>query len=567
MRSKTIQLSALCAGIAGAWLLCVRVSAAQDLAKSADSADSADAPAHPLATLPGSPRPVAPSLHQEAPPTPPAPGGRAPSFGAPPSGPEEWTFSLGGRLSAWEAFGIGEHPKDPPRPYRGTALHVPARVQGRNPFFSGAAGSIMMSYGNSLLSARLTLDAAFQGVEHEGYVLPAHGPMVRSAYIAVTPPAIGALTLRFQVGAMVANYGAPGQWGWGIWGPLLGVHGYGEMAIAEYDLNPSLRLYLEHGIAGVPQVPQGTARLTYTGWAEEGISNFVQHAHAGFTYQNRYLLKAHYASAYGANERTWLADQAESASSARHHNGRMDVYVLEGHWIADPWGQIGLSGAYWNLEHGYQVTDGIYWGLDWTAGGREMSNKFLGENSHGTGRIAALAAEWDFSVGRILAYPTPFSGNQRDLRVGVAGIQEWTVATLDPTLEHATGYFIATELEYVLTRWFSATFRLYGTSRDAAVVKFAGSYLHADGTVTDTGAPYTDAQGNAIAAGTPIYEATRQRWVAYNVTPGIAFHSDWQSQDRIELAYSRYFYSDAVDNNSARPLDRNVVTLGARLTF
>lgn len=556
--SKASPISTIVwASAASALMLYVRVAFAEEPTVSEADGEAA---------LPGSPRPVAPSVHPEAPPTPPAPGGRAPSFGAP-TDPEAWSFKFNGRVSGWESFGIGERPKDPVQPYDGTPLHVPARTQGRNPFFAGASGSLYLGYGNSLISAKISLDAYLQGVEHEGYTLPAHGPAVRNAFLAITPPPLGALTLRFHVGSVLSSYGAPGQWGWGLWGPLLGVHGYGELLIAEYDVNSDLRLYFEHGVAGVPQVPQGTERLTYTGWAEEGISNFVHHAHAGFTYQNRYVLKAHYASAYGANERTWMADQAESAIPARHHNGRMDVYLLEGHWMGDPWGQVGLSGGLWRFNHAYQVSDGIWWGLDWTAGGREMSNKFLGENSRGTGQIAAVSAEWDFSVGRILAYPAPFSGNAPDLRVALAGIHEWTLNTEDLALKNGTAYFVAGDVEYVITKWLSTTFRVYGSSRDAAVIKFSGSYVHPDGSVTATGVPYTNANGTAVAAGNPVYDTYQDRWVAYNVTPGLAFHTDWQSQDRIELGYSRYFYSKVVDNNTARPLDRNVVTLGARLTF
>jgi hypothetical protein len=426
---------------------------------------------------------------------------------------------------------------------------------------------MFFSYGNAYVSAKVAFDASLQGIEHEGLTVPAHGPTMRSGYLVFTPSAIGPLSLRFHVGAVYSTYGAPGQWGWGIWGPMLGIHGYGELAVAEYDLNPDLRLYVEHGFVGVPQVPQGTPRMTYTGWAEEGISNFVHHAHVGFTYQNKYVLKYHYASAYGANERTWMADQAETALPNVHHNGRVDAHVLEGHWQSDPWGQIGLSAVYWNFSHAYQVTDGIIWGLDWTAGGREMSNKFLGENSRGTGQVAAVSAEWDFSVKRILLYPTPFSGNAPDLRVALAGTQVWTLNTLDPSLKKGTAYFVGADLEYVLTRWLSTTFRVYGVSRDSAVLTFNGSYQHPDGSVTATGVPYTNADGTAVAAGNPIYDSHAGRWVAYNITPGLAFHSDWQTQDRIELAYSRYFYSDVCDNNSAKPLDRNVVTLGARVTF
>ena len=50
-------------------------------------------------------------------------------------------------------------------------------------------------------------------------------------------------------------------------------------------------------------------------------------------------------------------------------------------------------------------------------------------------------------------------------------------------------------------------------------------------------------------------------------TPGLAFRSNWQSTDRIELIYTRRFYSNAVDNNPARPLDRNVLALGAYINF
>jgi hypothetical protein len=45
------------------------------------------------------------------------------------------------------------------------------------------------------------------------------------------------------------------------------------------------------------------------------------------------------------------------------------------------------------------------------------------------------------------------------------------------------------------------------------------------------------------------------------------FKKDWQSLDRIELAYSRMYYSDQVDNNPAAPMDRDIVTLGAVMSF
>jgi hypothetical protein len=88
----------------------------------------------------------------------------------------------------------------------------------------------------------------------------------------------------------------------------------------------------------------------------------------------------------------------------------------------------------------------------------------------------------------------------------------------------------------VLLPWFSTTFQTFGESRDAAMV---------------------DISANVV----------RGRWVDYSGTVGIVLHSNWQSQDRIVLAYSRYFYSKFTDINPASPLDREMFTLGGSVAF
>src|SRR5690606_30950300 len=69
-------------------------------------------------TLPGSERPKGLGLSPEAPPTPPPPGGRAPSFGAP-SVDDEWTLQIRGRVAGWLAAGIGREPENAPPEYEG----------------------------------------------------------------------------------------------------------------------------------------------------------------------------------------------------------------------------------------------------------------------------------------------------------------------------------------------------------------------------------------------------------------------------------------------------------------
>ena len=71
-----------------------------------------------------------------------------------------------------------------------------------------------------------------------------------------------------------------------------------------------------------------------------------------------------------------------------------------------------------------------------------MSRKFLGPQSNGTGKIAAVSAEYDFSVVRMLRYPEPFDGNGRDLRVSLAFLPFWTVSSADPSYENTKGYYL-----------------------------------------------------------------------------------------------------------------------------
>jgi hypothetical protein len=205
----------------------------------------------------------------------------------------------------------------------------------------------------------------------------------------------------------------------------------------------------------------------------------------------------------------------------------MDTFLAEARWTSYPWGQLGVSGGLYNFLHAASVGDGLWWGIDWTQGAREMIGKFIGSGSHGNGKVAVLSAEYDFSVAPILWAPRSFSGQAPDLRVAIAALLHFTVATDDPLYKNASGYYLGIETEYRMTKLFSLMFKSYGESRDSNFGRYS----------------------------------------VYSVNPGIAFHSDWWSTDRIELYYSRRFYSIAADPNSAQPLDHHMIALGGYITF
>jgi hypothetical protein len=481
-----------------------------------------DSSAPPTDAIPGSPTPPGLGLSPEAPPVSPAPGGRAPSFGAPIGDPAS-SFRIGGRFFGWEAFGIGQRPSNAPPGYSGPALHSPLLSTGKIPFWGGAGATLNVQYGTKYLTAYAAYYFRMNSEAYQGYSNPANGPAFGTAYLLITPDPIGALRLQFRVGAITEVYAGPGQWGWGIFGPMLALRGYGETANGEWDLTRSVRLTLTQGFLVVPGVPENFARGDYNSWIETGVSSYVNHAHVGVVLDNQWILRLHYATDHGTDERTYL----KTFLGTPPHDGRMDTYIGEARWQGFPWGQIGVSGGLYNFVHAASVGDGVWWGIDFTQGARDMINKFLGPASNGNGSVATVGAEWNFSLSSILWYPRSFTGQAPDLRVAIAAQLTRTVASDDRQYQGMNGYYTGVETEYRFSSLFSLTFQAYGESRY--------SYLG--------------------------------EWSVYSLNPGIAFHSDWLSTDRIQLIYGRRFYSYAADPNSAQPLDRNMLALGGYITF
>jgi len=504
------------------------------LASPALLAQEANETAHRM--LPGAERPKGLGLSPEAPPAPPAPGGRAPSFGAP-TDDNDWQLQIKGRFSGWEAVGIGRPPENPPEGYEGTPLHVPAIVQGKQPFWAGAGFSLFTTYGNAVVQGTVNYYARISGQEREGFYNPNNGPSFGAAYLTVTPEPVGNLRVQWKVGAFTEAYGGPGQWGWGVYGPLLAVRGYGETLRGEYTVSNDLRLTFAHGLISAPRFEENFARGQYTGWTEVGRSTFVNHGHAGFSYKNVFTMNAHAATAVGTDEREWLGIVTPEEASQNTppeptepelaDDGRMDVYIVDGRYLADPYGQVGLAAAFWNFNDAFAVHDGIWWGIDWTQGGREMLNKFVGPASDGDGQLFALSAEYNLSVARLLWHPRTFDGRSPDLRITVAGMRWWVVDTGDPAFTNSSGFTAGTELEYQMTSWFSTRLRAYTEKRHTALGP----------------------------------------WYASSVSPSLSFRQHWSSSDRIELWFSRHFYNSQADSNTARPLDKYIVAVGGTLEF
>lgn len=487
-----------------------------------------------------------------------------------------WSFRLGGRIQGYTMAGFAENPLPAKEGQSESVIHVPARIDGRLPFSTGASLTLNLAYGTSILSAFVNYTINTVGKEWAGLYHATNGNAANSAYILLTPQPLGPLRLQVKVGAFTESYAGTGQWGWGVLGPLIGTRGYGELITGEYDLTPEIRLFGSHGLFAVPGVAEFFVRGTYSGWNETGVSTMMQHAHLGLSYKGKYTFKLHMANAAGTDEREYLAPgdfsrpiQADPRCSdvmtglkltpqpsncySEPRDGRIDAYAAEAHVFLDQWGHLGLAGAYYNLVTANAVHDGIWWTVDWTQGGRETVDKYIGlygSTTHkgGTGEFFALSAQYDFSLANLLWHPKPFDGRGPDVRAAIAGIYHYTVDSDNPFFGHIKGYQLGIDIEYRMLPWLSATLRGYGTSRNPS-----------GRTVSNTTAAGSTGSVNSVGG--------RGHYSTHTITPGLVFRSDWQASERIEIAYSRLFYSDFTDSNPVIPFDRNVLTVGATMNF
>jgi hypothetical protein len=135
-------------------------------------------------------------------------------------------------------------------------------------------------------------------------------------------------------------------------------------------------------------------------------------------------------------------------------------------------------------------------------------NNYLGPNSGGTGTLTTVGGQYDLSIGRLVSYPIPFSGDGPDLYVSLFGM--WThVSSADPGVDPTTGHAwndvdkrkIGVEATYSLLSWMAASMR----------------YDRVD--------PLTNDAHYSFAV----------------VSPRIILHTDWQATDQVVLQYSHWF--------------------------
>jgi hypothetical protein len=275
----------------------------------------------------------------------------------------------------------------------------------------------------------------------------------------------------------------------------------------------------------------------WNNWADPGAgSSFVAHVHAGVGYSNWVMVGAHYLRAFS---------QDEHAGSAAP-DGRIDVYA----------GDVRLNlGRFGHFYEALSYTDALQartvsrvFSVLNTLGGKGLMDNYLGPLSGGTGQLLTWGGQYDLSIGRLVSYPVPFSGDGPDLFVSLfwmgthvsSADKTSTYMSVDPKsqdsrikFDNVTKTKFGIEATYSLLSWLAASMRFDRVDPNLADARYSFSVL----------------------------------------SPRLIFHTGWQSTDQVVLQYSHWFNGPwttarvgqpALEDVSVVP-DGDMVSLSARM--
>ena len=451
------------------------------------------------------------SLDPSTPATGALPGGMTPAFGQKSLSEDEWRFDFHGFLTAPLNAGIGSRANPMPGQSK-TTLHAPPVVPDDLETFSHTGvvpttyAQINFSEGNSVITGMVSI-VAKQANASTSFLEPASQLGVTDVFVAITPPIDSRLHLQALVGAFTSRFGSPGEYDEGRYGtPLIArISGVGEQVTAKVGFG-DLTLILMEGLHG--QSNKASQSITVDAWnnfADPGAgSSFVAHGHVGVGWRRHLTLGAHFLRAFSMDDR--------AGTSAP--DGRINILAADARVNAGRFGHLYLAYSYTDALQARAVSRII--SVLNAPGGLGLMQNYLGLNSGGTGTLGTLGFQYDLSIGKLVSYPVPFSGDGPDLFVSVFGMFTH-VTSADPGVDPATANVMAGVTGHP---WSGTDKRKVGLEATYSLLPWLATSLRYDRVD-----PLTDDAHYSFAV----------------VSPRVILRTDWQATDQIVIQYSHWF--------------------------
>lgn len=454
-----------------------------------------------------------------APYTPRGPGrpGIAPGFEAA-IPPDQWTFRFSGFMKASLQVSLDERYHTQEGQHE-TLFHVPPQtVEEYASFLStstvpGNWVTLIFNYGTSRVNATVTIDTWNPAAPATYYQLGSHYQF-NNAFLTYATPQIDVLRFTVKAGYFVENYGGLGEYGNGMYqAPIIGaVRGVGAKVTTETELSDEVVAALDVGVMGSRdgKAADGVIRGAGQSFGADPTrpASWIHLAQLGVVKKGdpELHVQAHYLKNWSREDRTKLERDIlftrqidESKAPDRH----ITVYGFSATLKDSVYGFFGAAVAFIQAEYAYPLRGLITFGGD----GEQLTDRWLGASSFGTGTMWLGAVNYQVSLGKIVAHPTPFWGDGPDIKI-------------------QTGFQIAgttTDFE----RYDGRVRHKYGIDGLYTFLPWMGVGLRTDRVVPNSKDP----------------EET-----FHVVAPRLQFKSDWNSRETIELIYGKWFYGTRTRN-------------------
>jgi hypothetical protein len=439
-------------------------------------------------------------------------GGMVPSYGQRSTDQGDWRFDFHGFLTAPLRIGINTRENlNPNQPgvdgQSDVVLHSPPMVPDDLETFSHTgvvpAPYVLLnfSYGNSVVTGNVSI-VAHQPNVSAGFFDPTTQLGVNDLFVTILPKLARNVSAQVHVGAFSNRYGVMGEYDEGRYGtPLIArTNGVGEHMAATLRLG-DVALLLEQGIQGTSnKAPAGIERAGWNGFADQRVgTSFVNHLHAGASYQGRVTVGAHYLRAWSQDDRAARLDP----------DGSIGILGADLRLALGRFGHFYFAAARTEAENARTV--GRIVEVLNTRGGPGLMDNYLGWGSNGNGTLFTIGGQYDLSVGRLVSYPVPFYGDGPDILVSLFGMQtavESDDKTVDPDPDHGGG------------RYDGVLKRKYGVEGSYSLLSWLALSARYDRVV-----PNVD----------------NDRYSFSVLSPRVIFRTDWEASDQVVLQYSRWF--------------------------
>ena len=466
------------------------------------------------------------------------PGGLTPGFGAP-MPPSSWEFRFTGLLSATFQSSISRKAESPDGGAR-TVFHVPPQTLDEYASFVGTSTmpgqwvALDFQYGSSVVAAHLAVNTWNPSNPTTYYQIGSQG-FINNAFLQFEIPVSDKVHVQTLAGYFPGFYGNLGQYTAGMYtNPISAfVHGIGETTVLRYSLRSDWSLELAHGILGNRggQVPTGVVPTGGNGSANPIFAaSWVNHVHVGFVRQGDTSIRTqlHWLVNWAQDDRvqrcatpgdptTCMDDPTtRGIDEAYVPDGRIDVLGADTTIQNTVWGYLAAGAAFVRGKNTFPLRGLATFGGE----GQQLTERWWGNATAGTGKLWVAGANYSASVGRIRAAPAPFSGDGPDIIVNAGVIVAYTLTDTHP-LSGTTGSSSSSSLPSDADVY---NHRL--RYKAGADVLYRFSPFAAIGVRGDRVAPTSKDSGETF----------------YVVAPRVVLRTSWQSRESLTLIYARWFY-------------------------